>query len=76
MYAATRHGLWPRELDVWINAIRSDKGHKMCSHNMHTQERESTMQVAVTLIPATTKVEKKNKDTSDAATRTRRDILV
>jgi hypothetical protein len=43
---------------------------------MHTQERESKVQVAVTLIPATTKVEKKNKDTSDAATRTWRDILV
>jgi hypothetical protein len=57
MFAATTHGLWPRELNV--------------------QEREFTVQVAVTLIPATAKVEKKNKDTRGAATwRTRKDILV
>lgn len=63
------------------DVIGSDKGHKMCcqfrNHNTHTQEKESTVQVAVTLIPPTTKVGKKNKDTSGAATRkTWRDILV
>jgi hypothetical protein len=62
------------------NATRSDKGHKMCcqfrNHNIDTQERESKVQVTVTLIsPATTKAEKKKKDTSGGATeRIRRDI--
>jgi hypothetical protein len=40
---------------------------------MHTHERE--VQFAVTLTPATTKAEKKNRDTSGSATeRIRRDI--
>ncbi len=78
MYAATVHGLWPRELNVWIqyHQIRlsesSDKG-----HNMHTQEKDGKVQLAVTSTWATTKAEKKSKDASGTATRrTWRDILV
>jgi hypothetical protein len=42
---------------------------------MHTQEKDDKVQFAVTLTPATTKAEKKNKATSGGATeRIRRDI--
>jgi hypothetical protein len=42
---------------------------------MHTQEKDDKVQFAVTLTPATTKADKKNKDTSSGATeRIRRDI--
>jgi len=56
------------------------KATKMCcqfrNQNMHTQEKDGKVQFAVTLTPATTKVEKKNKDTSGGATeRIRRDIF-
>jgi hypothetical protein len=42
---------------------------------MHTQEKDDKVQFAVTLTPATTKAEKKNKATSGGATeRIGRDI--
>jgi hypothetical protein len=46
------------------------------NHNMHTQEWESKVQFAVTLVsPATTKAEKKERDTSGGATeKIRKDI--
>ena len=47
------------------------------NHNIHTQPWYGEVHTAVTLIPATTKVEKKSKDVSGAANRrTRSDILV
>jgi hypothetical protein len=36
---------------------------------MHTQKKLRSMQFAVTFTPATTKAEKKNKDTRDGATK-------
>ena len=72
MYAATTHGLWPIELNAWI--MPSENGQiSYCQcwvHNMHTQARDGKVQfaVTVTLTPATTKAEKKNKDTSGGAT--------
>ena len=43
---------------------------------MHTQLKDGNVQLAVTLTPATTNVEKKNRDTSGVATeRIRGDIF-
>ena len=78
MYAATVHGLWPRELNVYQDTRPSHpiKTRKcVMNHNMHTQSKDGKVQFAVTLTPATAKAEKKNKDTSGGATeRVRKDI--
>jgi hypothetical protein len=79
MYAATVHGLWAIELNVWIQsykAIKSDKKPQIVL-SISTHAKDDKVQFAVMLTRATTEAEKKSKDASGAATRrTWRDILV
>jgi hypothetical protein len=66
------------------NTIRSDEGRRsyyivgspgIRNRNIHTHEKDDEVQFAVTFTPATTKAEKKNKDTSGGAIeKVRRDI--
>jgi hypothetical protein len=71
MYAKTVQGLWPRELNVWTkyrHRFRQRPKNVFRNYKIHIHCHDVELQFG-TLVWATTKAEKMNKDASNAAIR-------